>query len=45
MSEFKHDILFRVQVTVNGKQDYTIHTSCYDDLCDKLTDIYIKESE
>ena len=42
--KFKHDIQFRVQVMVNGKEDYTIHTSCYDDLHDKLTDIMIKET-
>ena len=42
--KFKHDILFRVQVTVNGKEDYSIHTRDYDDLHDKLTDIMIKET-
>jgi len=43
--KFKHEVLFRVTVDVNGKQEYAIHTGDYDDLCDQLTNIYIKESE
>ena len=42
--KFKHDVMFRVQVTVNGKQEYLINTSDYDHLCDKLTDVMIKET-
>ena len=42
--KFKHDVMFRVQVSVNGKQEYTINTTNYDHLCDELTNVYIKES-
>ena len=42
--KFKHDVMFRVQVSVNGKQEYIINTTVYDYLCDKLTDVYIKET-
>ena len=41
---FKNEILFRVTVDVNGKQEYAIHTGNYDELCDKLTDVMIKET-
>ena len=44
MRKFKNDILFRVTVDVNGKQEYTINTSDYDGLCDKLTDVMIRET-
>ena len=43
--KFKHNIMFRVQVTVNGKQEYAINTTDYDKLCDELTTIYIQESK
>tara|TARA_Y100000034_G_scaffold94108_1_gene114002 strand:+ start:398 stop:502 length:105 start_codon:yes stop_codon:yes gene_type:complete len=33
-----------VTVDVNGKQEYTINTTDYDYLCDKLTDVMIKET-
>tara|TARA_R110001583_G_scaffold95051_1_gene238763 strand:+ start:89 stop:223 length:135 start_codon:yes stop_codon:yes gene_type:complete len=42
--KFKHDVMFKVEVSVNGKQEYTISTTDYDYLCDKLTDVYIKET-
>jgi hypothetical protein len=42
--KFKQEVLFRVTVDVNGKQEYTINTTDYDYLCDKLTDVYIKET-
>ena len=42
--EFKNEVLFRVTVDVNGKQEYTINTVDYDELCDKLTDVMIKET-
>ena len=42
--KFKQDVLFRVTVDVNGKQEYVFNTSDYDHLCNKLTDVYIKES-
>ena len=42
--KFKHEVMSRVQVSVNGKQEYTINTTDYDYLCDKLTDVYIKET-
>ena len=42
--KFKHDVMFRVQVSVNGKQEYIINTTDYDYLCYKLTDVYIKET-
>lgn len=42
--KFKRDVLFRVTVDVNGKQEYTINTTDYDQLCDELTNVYIKET-
>ncbi len=42
--KFKQDVLFRVTVDVNGKQEYVFNTSDYDHLCDKLTDVMIKET-
>tara|TARA_B100000287_G_scaffold411932_1_gene441864 strand:- start:184 stop:324 length:141 start_codon:yes stop_codon:yes gene_type:complete len=42
--EFKNEVLFRVTVDVNGKQEYNINETNYDQLCDKLTDIMIKET-
>ena len=42
--KFKHDVMFKVEISVNGKQEYTISTTDYDYLCDKLTDVYIKET-
>ena len=42
--KFKHDVMFRVQVSVNGKQEYIINTTDYDYLCSKLTDVMIKET-
>ena len=42
--KFKQEVLFRVTVDVNGKQEYTINTTDYDYLCYKLTDVYIKET-
>ena len=42
--KFKHEVMFRVQVSVNGRQEYTINTTDYDYLCDKLTDVMIKET-
>tara|TARA_R110000824_G_scaffold77048_1_gene194976 strand:- start:635 stop:769 length:135 start_codon:yes stop_codon:yes gene_type:complete len=42
--KFKHDVMFKVEISVNGKQEYTISTTDYDYLCEKLTDVYIKET-
>jgi len=42
--KFKHEVLFRVTVDVNGKQEYIIKTRDYDHLCSKLTDVMIKET-
>jgi hypothetical protein len=42
--KFKNEVLWRVTVDVNGKQEYTINTNDYDSLCDKLTDVMIKET-
>jgi len=42
--KFKNQVLFKVTVDVNGRQEYTIRTSSYDDLCDKLTDVMIRET-
>ena len=42
--QFKNDVLFKVQVTVNGKQEYSINETNYDALCDKLTDVMIRET-
>jgi len=44
MRKFKNDVLWRVTVDVNGKQEYNINTRDYDHLCDKLTDVMIKET-
>ena len=30
--QFKQEVLFRVTVDVNGKQEYAIHTRDYDEL-------------
>jgi len=35
------DVLWKVQVTINGKQEYTITETSYDKLCQELTNIYI----
>jgi|TARA_R100001377_G_C3126838_1_gene87918 hypothetical protein len=43
--KFKHDVMFTVQVSVDGRQQYTINTTDYDYLCDKLTDVYINETK
>ena len=43
--QFKQEVLFRVTVDVNGKQEYAINTTDYDKLCDELTNIYIQESK
>ena len=41
----KHnEILWKVSVDVNGKQEYVVRESDYDILCDKLTDIMIRET-
>ena len=42
--EFKNEVLWRVTVNVNGKQEYSINETNYDQLCDKLTDIMIRET-
>ena len=42
--QFKQEVLFRVTVYVNFKQEYAIHTRDYYELCDKLTDVMIKET-
>ena len=42
--KFKQEVLFRVTVDVNCKQEYTINTTDYDYLCSKLTDVMIKET-
>ena len=42
--QFKNEIIFRVTVNVNGRQEYAIHTADYDELCDKLTDVMIRET-
>lgn len=42
--KFKHEVMFRVTVDVNGKQEYVINTTDYDKLCSKLTDVMIKET-
>ena len=44
MRDFKNEVLWRVTVDVNGKQEYNINETNYDKLCDKLTDIMIKET-
>ena len=35
------EIIYKVQVTINGKQEYTITEKSYDKLCEELTSIYI----
>tara|TARA_R100001510_G_scaffold34975_1_gene31509 strand:- start:420 stop:560 length:141 start_codon:yes stop_codon:yes gene_type:complete len=42
--EFKNEVLFKVSVDVNGKQEYNFMEKNYDQLCDKLTDIMIRET-
>ena len=42
--KFKQEVLWRVTVDVNGKQEYVFNTTDYDHLCDKLTDVMIKET-
>ena len=42
--KFKNEVLFKVSVDVNGKQEYSINETNYDQLCDKLTDIMIRET-
>jgi hypothetical protein len=42
--KFKHDIVWRLTVDVNGKQEYNIKESNYDTLYDKMTDIMIRET-
>ena len=42
--KYKQEVLWRVTVDVNGKHEYTINTTDYDYLCDKLTDVMIKET-
>ena len=42
--KFKNEVLWRVTVNVNGKQEYSINETNYDQLCDKLTDIMIRET-
>tara|TARA_R100001163_G_C4888165_1_gene82404 strand:+ start:242 stop:379 length:138 start_codon:yes stop_codon:yes gene_type:complete len=44
MKKNQKDVLFRVTIDVNGKQEYRINTRNYDKLCDKLTDVMIKET-
>ena len=44
MRDFKNEVLWRVTVDVNGKQEYNINETTNDQLCDKLTDIMIKET-
>ena len=42
--KFKNEVLFKVSVDVNGKQEYNYKEKNYDQLCDKLTDIMIRET-
>ena len=42
--KFKNEVLFKVSVDVNGKQEYNFMERKYDQLCDKLTDIMIRET-
>jgi len=39
--KFKHEVLFRVTVDVNGRQEYTINTTDYDHLCQLIQQIMI----
>ena len=40
----KNDITYKVSVDINGKQEYNFMETNYDQLCDKLTDIMIRET-
>ena len=40
----KNDIIYKVSVDINGKQEYNFMEKNYDQLCDKLTDIMIRET-
>ena len=42
--EFKNEVIFKISVDINGKQEYDIMEKDYDQLCDKLTDIMIRET-
>ena len=42
--KFKNEVTFKVSVDVNGKQEYNFMERNYDKICDKLTDIMIKET-
>ena len=42
--KFKNEVLFKVSVDVNGKQEYNFMEEDYDQLCDKLTDIMIRQT-
>ena len=42
--KFKQDVLFRVTVDVNGKQEYVFNTTDYDHWQHQLTDVMIKET-
>ena len=42
--KFNNDVLFKVSVDINGKQEYNFMERNYDQLCDKLTDIMIRET-
>ncbi len=44
MREFKNEVLFKISVDINGKQEYNFIERNYDKLCDKLTDIMIRET-
>jgi hypothetical protein len=40
----KRDIMWKLTVDVNGRQEYTIKESNYDTLYEKMTDIMIRET-
>jgi len=42
--KFKNEVLFKISVDINGKQEYSFMEKNYDKLCDKLTDIMIRET-
>jgi len=42
--QFKNEVLFKISVDINGKQEYNFIERNYDKLCDKLTDIMIRET-
>ena len=42
--EFKNEVIFKISVDINGKQEYSFMEKDYDQLCDKLTDIMIRET-